>query len=111
MAPTPPESLSDALAAEVTESSFGSIVRLRGEADLSGSPALLRLLLEVPGSRITVEIAELSFIDAAGLGAFVVASRELARAGRQLAVLAPRPSVARVFDVAGLQHLLASPAA
>ena len=82
------------------------MVRVAGELDLTGSDALLAALVRTRGRRVTVQLADLAFIDARGLRAFVAARRALESGGRELVLADPSPFVARVFALAGLDALL-----
>ena len=95
----------------------GSVcVRLQGELDLATAPDLWRACevldgrLE-PGVSVFVDLAELHFLDAAGLGTLVRLRNRVQAAGGHLSVLDPSPPVRRVFEHARLQGLVASAAA
>lgn len=57
------------------------------------------------GSDLTVDLAELTFIDAAGLRALAEADARLRREGRRLRVVRPNRLVRRMLRVLRLQHL------
>lgn len=90
----------------VQDAADASVVRVAGELDLTGSDALLAALVRTRGRRVTVQLADLAFIDARGLRAFVAARRALESGGRELVLADPSPFVARVFALAGLDALL-----
>ena len=78
-------------------------LRVSGELDIATAPRLAAALQgEIrPGTSVTLDLADLAFIDAAGLRVLVAVSRTVGPAGR---VLLRRPSsiVQRVLAVAGL---------
>ena len=91
-------------------------VRLRGELDLATAPDLWRACevlderLE-PGLSVFVDLTELHFLDAAGLGTLVRLRNRVRAAGADLLVLDPSPPVRSVFEHARLQALVESAAA
>jgi anti-anti-sigma factor len=94
----------------------GGVVRLSGELDRDSAHHLLDALeaLAVTGHRVLgVDAADVTFCDAGGLRALVVASRLLRAGGRDLRVQRASRCVARLIAMAGLDHLTgtAAPAA
>jgi anti-sigma B factor antagonist len=90
----------------------GSVcLRLQGELDLA-TACDLRQVYEVvecglrPGVSVVVDLAELRFVDAAGLGALVRLRNRVRSAGADLTVVGPSPQVRRIFDHAGLGGIL-----
>src|SRR4249919_633068 len=64
--------LAPSLHCETLEVDGRAVVTLRGELDLASSPELqrqLQLLLNRPVTTLTLDLADLSFIDSSGLGA------------------------------------------
>ncbi len=51
----------------------------------------------------------LDFLDAAGLGVIVRLGNCIRKRGASLKVVGARPPVQRVFELTGLEHLLATP--
>ena len=82
------------------------VVVLHGELDVVNAPSLRNALVEIAGSTVAVDISDLTFIDAAGLGAIVSARREIEESRNKLELLGARPGVRRTFAIAGLAHLL-----
>lgn len=82
-------------------------VHLAGEIDLATAPQL-RLALSavlatpVPPSEVRVDLAEVSFLDATGVGLLLRAREAAHQAGVGLTVHHPRGIVRRVLDVLGL---------
>jgi anti-sigma B factor antagonist len=84
-------------------------LEVRGEVDLVNSAVLQRAIIDViaaGSAEVVVDMAETSFIDAAGIGALMAAANEARRAGGRLVLRAPSPAVRRVVDVLDLSGLL-----
>jgi anti-anti-sigma factor len=73
---------------------------LEGELDLASSEQLLAAieLCAVPGDTLTLDVANLTFIDAAGVRALVAVADRLPEGGR-LILEGPRGIVGRVLDM------------
>ncbi|MBW3626802.1 MAG: STAS domain-containing protein [Actinobacteria bacterium] len=90
----------------------GSVcVRLQGELDLATAPDLWRACEVLDGQleaglSVFVDLAELQFLDAAGLGTLVRLRNRVRAAGGHLSVLDPSPPIRRVFEHAGLDALV-----
>ena len=75
------------------------IVAVSGEVDLVTVPELrdtLRRVISPPSREVVVDLAEVEFIDASGVGALVGAAAEAARMGVRFRLQAPSPPVERV---------------
>ncbi|MDA8294982.1 MAG: STAS domain-containing protein [Actinomycetota bacterium] len=81
-------------------------VRLVGELDVARAEWVLDLLTGLDRAIVTVDLSGLSFIDAAGLGAFVRARQALALRGQLLELIGAPALVRGVFQLAGLGALL-----
>ncbi len=79
-----------------------AVLRLSGEADLAGRPALhdaLQSGLELGDGRLVVDLTDLAFVDSTAIAAFLRAHRAaLARDGR-LVLAAPGRTVSRVLSM------------
>lgn len=90
----------------------GSVcVRLQGELDLATAPDLWKACEVLEGRLephlcVFVDLAELQFLDAAGLGALVRLRNRVRAAGADFSVLDPSPRVRAVFEHAGLGSML-----
>jgi anti-sigma B factor antagonist len=85
------------------------VIRAAGELDLFERPHLDRALQEAETSRadrITLDLAELTFIDASGLFAVLAASRRSALDGNRLRITPGRGSVADMFHLTALDMTL-----
>ena len=83
------------------------LLSLAGELDLAAVPLLVEGLASLgkPGD-IRIDLAELTFIDAAGLGAAVQARNAQLATGFELGIVRATRSVTRVFGLGGLAALL-----
>jgi anti-sigma B factor antagonist len=94
------------LAVVVDASGDRRTVHLAGELDLETAAEARWMLRRVAGSAVVVDLSHLTFIDAAGVSALLLVRRQLEAAGRHFSIRRARGSVRRVFDLAGLDHLL-----
>lgn len=91
---------------EVRTQGGSHTVRLWGELDMATAGQAERALVEAAGSRVDVDLAGLTFIDARGLNALLSARRRITRAGHTFAMEGASGAVRRVFEVTGLGSLL-----
>jgi anti-anti-sigma factor len=85
-------------------------LRLSGELDVAAASTLeVRLThLVAAGRDVVLDCSGLTFIDAGGIAALLVASRAAIRAGGSLQIEAATPAVTRTFHLAKLGFLLAA---
>jgi anti-sigma B factor antagonist len=77
-------------------------IRARGELDIATADqayAYLRDVVDSQDGQITVNLAELTFCDAAGLGALARAQGHARRGGRILKLAAAQPSLLRIMRI------------
>ena len=87
----------------------GQVVVLHGELDVAtGAPlrADLRRRFDEGERDVVIDLGDVSFIDAAGLGILVGAHRLYTNAGGSLRVRAPQRSVHRLLEITGLTRVL-----
>jgi anti-anti-sigma factor len=100
----------DGFRADVLQAGQGVLVAVQGELDMATAPVFRSAVegLEALGStvEVTIDLSELLFIDAAGVGALVGVRNSVHGAGGRLRVRSPRPQVLRVLELAGVVHLL-----
>jgi anti-anti-sigma factor len=85
-------------------------VSLAGELDVASAelePLLLRLVESGPADTIVLDLSELEFIDAYGVGVIVGAWKAAKDRGRVVHVSDVHGLPARVFRLAGVQPVLA----
>jgi anti-sigma B factor antagonist len=93
-----------------------SVLRLRGELDLTNQDHLRRAIGRALEDRhpqtLIVDLSQLGFTDLSGLAVLVRAHMSLAGQGRQLVIAGSQPIVLRLLSLTGLDgylHLSASP--
>jgi anti-sigma B factor antagonist len=99
----------DALLIQVFQSSEGTIFRLKGELDLATAPQLRHELAErsQPGVKeITLDLAELSFMDSVGLSILVAEHKKMRKLGGALIIQNLTTRVNRLIEVSGLTDFL-----
>lgn len=82
-------------------------VRARGELDIATADqayAYLRDVADNQEGQITVNLGELTFCDAAGLGALARAQGHARRSGRVLKLAAAQPSLLRIMRITGMDE-------
>jgi anti-anti-sigma factor len=79
----------------------GGRVRLFGELDIAGVPALRAVLVGVDGD-IELDCSALTFIDCSGLRVLQEAARACETAGAHLWLIAPSRCVIRLLGLTGL---------
>jgi len=83
-------------------------LRLSGEVDISNVPSLSSALRSAAGGRaaLLLDLDALEFIDVAGMRAIQRTAQGLAARGGELMVLSPRPLVARMIAMMGMDGLV-----
>ena len=84
-----------------------TIARLEGELDIATTPALRERLLSVfgPGVRLLIiDLSGVSFCDVSALAVLVATQRRARRLGITVRLAAPRPQMAKLLRVTGLDH-------
>jgi anti-anti-sigma factor len=82
-------------------------VRARGELDIATADqayAYLRDVADGHAGKITVNLAELTFCDAAGLGALARAQAHARRRGRALTLASAQPSLLRIMRITHMEE-------
>jgi anti-anti-sigma factor len=84
------------------------VVQLSGELDICRASELRRELASLIDARgvraLVIDLSNLEFIDAAGLGVFVHAHQRIRARDGTIRLIHPRPNVRRALDIAGLSH-------
>jgi anti-sigma B factor antagonist len=81
------------------------VVLLAGELDLATAPRLrdhLALFSESGQNEITLDLADLDFIDSTGLSVLVMAYTRAQASGGGMAIRNPPAAVMRIFEITGL---------
>ena len=85
------------------------IIKLEGEVDLYAAPELkdhVNGAIERGKNKLILDLSEATFIDSTTLGILVSGMKRLRPRGGMLAVLCPDPTMARIFDITGLNRML-----
>lgn len=93
----------------VAEAEGRAEVRLIGDLDISTAPLLregLLSLLADGSSDITLDMAELAFIDSTGLSVLVGAFKRARQHGRDVVLRNPRPPARKVLEISGLDTVI-----
>jgi anti-sigma B factor antagonist len=94
---------------QVLTSDGRSIVYVRGELDVYTATLLRRSLAELiaGGARqVVIDLRDLSFISATGLGVLVGAAQRLRHHGGSLVLRSTTPSVRRLIELTGWNEVL-----
>jgi anti-sigma B factor antagonist len=84
------------------------VISVMGEVDRATAPALEQTLLSTTDDQAgeaIVDLTSCSFLDSRGLGVLVAARARLARSNQRLAVVLPKPSVLRIFQITQFDEL------
>jgi anti-sigma B factor antagonist len=82
-------------------------VRVSGELDIATADqayTYLRDLVDSQDGPVTMNLSELSFCDAAGLGVLARVAAHARRTGRSLKLTAARPALLRIMRITGLDE-------
>ena len=82
-------------------------VRVRGELDIATADQAYAYLRDVVDSQhgpVAMNLAELSFCDAAGLGVLAKVAGHARRSSRPLELAEPRPSLLRIMAITGMDE-------
>ncbi len=91
----------------VLDDADGRRVVVTGEVDPLTAPALETILVQaLPTSRLTVDLAGVTFLDSSGLRAIVAANARCAEDGTAFVIAQPSDVARRVLEISGLEaHL------
>jgi anti-anti-sigma factor len=85
-----------------------TVVRLRGELDIATTDQAYEYLRDVVdnsgASAVLLNLSELTFCDAAGLGVLARVASRARRSGRSLKLAAARPSLLRIMHITGMDE-------
>ncbi|MFD6100393.1 STAS domain-containing protein [Nocardiopsis flavescens] len=86
-----------------------AVVPVEGEIDLATVPGLRARLAAAVGDQacecLVVDLDGVGFLDASGVGALVAAHHAMAARGGRVVLARPRPPVARVLEILGMERL------
>ena len=76
------------------------VLELSGEFDLTGVDRFEQAAADIPpGARVSVDLAELGFLDSSGLRALM--NLDVRNAGARITLRAPQPHVLRLLEMCG----------
>ncbi len=105
----PPQGVGDdeVLRLSVEQPAVGAVVvTLGGELDVQSAAGIADCLRElVAGNDVVVDLTDLRFVDAAGVGALMKARNQARPEGRTMTLRRPRPNVLRTLEVAGVDNV------
>jgi anti-sigma B factor antagonist len=84
-----------------------AVITVRGELDIATADRAYSFIREVLDRRqgpVTVDLSGLTFCDASGLGVLARIAGYARRAGRQLSLVKPRPSLVRIMLITGMDN-------
>jgi anti-sigma B factor antagonist len=108
--PDEPQRIAQGLLTIRSEPQDAHLVSLHGELDGATAKALEDEFIRVEAtsvSRIVLDLRELEFIDSTGLAVIMRAHGRAKNNGHVLRVLRPQGQVGRVFELCGLDEVLA----
>jgi len=81
---------------------------IHGELDIATAPELVDLLVRLRHHRhaVTLDLAEVTFMDSTGLTTLMDAYKQAQQNGWSFSVQRPSPPVRRVFELAGVGRIL-----
>ncbi|WP_433128952.1 STAS domain-containing protein [Micromonospora sp. CA-240977] len=88
---------------------IGTVVEVAGDLDMSTTPELrdqLRQLVENGVQTVVVDLTGVGFMDSSGLGALVVAYKDLRERGGSLALAGVDRSVRTVFSITSVDRVI-----
>lgn len=96
------------LSLTVSDEGAVRVLSLRGSVGMEEVERLERRLRELAaaGARVILDLAELTFLNSAGLGAIIAAHRRCRDGGGALGVAGPREGVAQLLRITQLDRLL-----
>jgi anti-sigma B factor antagonist len=90
-----------------TDSDGQQVVSMAGELDIATAEQAYEYISEVIDDRpepVSVDLSELTFCDAAGLGTLARLARHARQAGRQFSLSSARPSLLKIMRITGLDR-------
>jgi anti-sigma B factor antagonist len=84
------------------------VIAARGEIDLFTAPELKQVITEVIENgerRVAIDLSEVSFLDSTALGVLSGAVKRLRSRGGALAVVNTDSSIAKTFEITGLDQI------
>lgn len=94
------------LTLEVVDRDGVVLVCAQGEIDLASTGRLARVLAPFTDRPVMLDLSQVSYLDAAGIGVLVETDRRLRARDARLVVHAPTPLVRRLLEITGDDDLI-----
>lgn len=85
-----------------------AVVKVVGELDLATAPRLREVLVDLAeqgANQVTVDLAEMRFINSTGLSVLVAAWKRMRENGGDLALRSPSAAAMKILEVTGATHV------
>jgi anti-sigma B factor antagonist len=82
------------------------VVSAEGEVDVHTSPQLDALLRSMERGHVILDLTEAAFVDSTTMSIIVRSDKRMRDEGRQFSIVAGNPTVARLFQITGLDRAL-----
>ena len=92
----------------VTRENRAAVVRIEGEIEFATAPRLRATLLDLAqdgAAPVVVDLAQVTFLDSAGISLLIQAKKRLASGDSDLVLRAPQPHIRRVLEISGVTEL------
>ncbi len=86
-----------------------AVVRVAGEIDLATAPQLeahVSSLIDAGARRLTIDLADTTFVDSNGIGVFLEAHKRLGSCDGALTLRSPRRNIRKMLQITGLDQLV-----
>lgn len=93
------------LSIEIVPGDDETLVVVGGELDSDSAPVLRKALIELDGTVVCFDLAELSFIDSSGLSLLLDRRRHLESLGGRMRISRASRAVERILDLTGTAEL------
>jgi anti-anti-sigma factor len=103
-----PPTAEPVLVIEVERDGAAALVRIDGEVEFATAPRLRTTLLDLArdgATPVVLDLAEVPFLDSAGISLLIQAKKRLATIGSDLVLRAPQPNIRRVLEISGVTEL------
>ncbi len=93
---------------ETQESGKATLVKVSGEVDMSNSPKVREILMDLAKKKVSgivVDLGEVSYMDSSGIATLVEGLQETSSYGGKFHLASLSPKVQQVFDLARLSDV------
>jgi anti-sigma B factor antagonist len=92
----------------VTDNGAGPEIHLRGELDMATASLLRDELVRLTtggATQVTVDLAQLAFIDSTGLSVLITGLKRIRQQGGDMTLRSPNPGTRKVLEITGLTEV------